>query len=221
MPGISYAKAAKEYLKIVLTAAIMYSVISVSLVKAYHIESGSMEYTLMEGDKVLVNKFLYGVRVPLVHWRLPALRDPSPGDIVVFEYPFNSSIQYVKRCIAVPGQTIEIKNKSVYVNGHLVASPPTMRKSDMLLPPGYQERGISPTGNGNRDNYGPITVTDKFFFVLGDNRDNSEDSRYWGFVPRENILGKAEFIYWSWDPAVPYSEIWNRVRWSRLFSVLR
>jgi len=210
----------KEYIKIIITAAVLYSIISVSLVKAYHIESGSMEYTLMEGDKVLVNKFLYGVRIPLVHWRLLSIRDPRPGDIIVFEYPFNSSIQYVKRCIAVPGQSVEIQNKDVYINGHLLINPGTLRKSEMLLPPGYQERGIYPSGNGNRDNYGPVTVPNKYYFVLGDNRDNSYDSRYWGFVPRENILGKAEFIYWSWDPEVPYLQIWNKVRWERLFIYL-
>lgn len=104
MGNTSYARVIKEYIKIILTAAVIYSVISVSLVKAYHIESGSMEYTLLEGDKILVNKFLYGVRIPLVHWRMPAIRKPRPGDVIVFEYPYNSSIQYVKRCVSVPGQ---------------------------------------------------------------------------------------------------------------------
>ena len=108
MTSSSSFKVVKEYIKIIVTAAIIYSIISVSFVKAYHIESGSMEYTLLEGDKIMVNKFIYGVRLPYVHWRLPALRDPQPGDIIVFEYPYNSSIQYVKRCAAIPGQTIEI-----------------------------------------------------------------------------------------------------------------
>ena len=220
MSATRFTSTIKEYLKIVFTAAILYSIISVSLVKAYHIESGSMEYTLLEGDKILVNKFLYGIRIPVAHWRIPALRAPRPGDIVVFEYPYNSSIQYVKRCAAVPGQIIEIKNKSVIVDGHTWDNPGTMRTSEMLLPPGYQERGIFPSGNGNRDNYGPIEVPENYYFVLGDNRDNSYDSRYWGFVPGENILGKAEFIYWSWDPAIPYLEFWNKIRWNRIGTIL-
>lgn len=217
----NFIKIIKEYARIVFTAAVMYFIISVSLVKAYHIESGSMEYTLLEGDKVLVNKFLYGVVIPYVHWRLPGLRDPHPGDIIVFEYPFNTSVQYVKRCIGVPGQIVEIKNKDVYINGRLFATPLTLRKSDMLLPPDYQERGIFPEGNGNRDNYSPITIPDNYFFVLGDNRDNSFDSRYWGFVPHKNIVGKAEFIYWSLDPSISYQYLWNKVRWNRLLTRLQ
>lgn len=211
----------REYAKIVFSAAVMYFIISVSLVKAYHIESGSMEYTLLEGDKVLVNKFVYGVLIPLSHWRLPGLRDPQPGDIIVFEYPFNTSVQYVKRCIGVPGQIVEIKNKEVYINGHLFATPHTLRKSEMLLPPDYQERGIFPEGNGNRDNYGPITIPNGFYFVLGDNRDNSYDSRYWGFVPHQYVVGKAEFIYWSLDPSISYRYLWNKVRWNRLLTRLQ
>ena len=143
----------------------------------------------------------------------------STGDIVVFKYPLDKSMNYIKRCIAGPGQTVEIKNRQVYVDGVAMENPPESQfTSPAPIRAGLGERGIfSPQGMAwNHDNYGPITVPEGNYFMMGDNRDNSADSRYWGFMPEEDIVGKALIIYFSWDKNQGLSRFYKSIRFDRI-----
>lgn len=234
-----------EYVKSLAIALILALGIKTSLVEAYKIPSGSMEDTLLVGDFLLANKFLYGSKIPLVNAHLPAIRDPKPGDVVIFKYPVDRKTNYIKRCIAVGGQTVEIRNKKVYVDGKEYPFPAHGKFTDTMIMP--QAGGgaapfnpYDPHNPLNRDNFGPYRVPEGMFFMMGDNRDNSFDSRFWGPVPRNLILGKAMVIHWSWrrDERAP---VWSwtnpfsmakafgynlvhffqRVRWNRLGSLVR
>ena len=182
-----------DYTKLFGSALIIALIIKTSLVEAYNIPSGSMEDTLMTGDFILGNKFIYGAKIPLLPLHLPALSDPKPEDVVIFKFPSNPDQNYVKRCIAGPGQTVELRDKKVFIDGKLVEDPEYSKHTDKRIKP----RSGS---NGSRDNYGPYTVPEGHYFMLGDNRDNSYDSRVWGCVPRSNILGRAMIIHFSWAP---------------------
>jgi signal peptidase I len=208
--------------------------IRTTVVEAYRIPSSSMEDTLLIGDFLMVNKFIYGIRTPdwigvpftkigfdVPHTRLPALREPHRGDIIVFKYPLDPSQNYIKRCVGLPGDTIEIRNKVLLINGQVFANPPKSKFTDWrVAPAGVQQRDISPTSAGNRDNYGPIIVPRDRYFMMGDNRDNSADSRYWGFLPRDNVVGKALIIYFSWDKYIPFYRFYESVRWGRIASLI-
>lgn len=182
-----------EYVKLFGSALIIALIIKTSLVEAYNIPSGSMEDTLMTGDFILGNKFVYGAKIPLLPIHLPAFDDPEPGDIVIFKFPRNPEVNYIKRCVAVPGQTVEIRNKLVYVDGVLIEDPEHSKHTDARVKPQSSLDGI-------RDNYGPVRVPDGQYFMMGDNRDNSFDSRFWGFVPRSNVMGRAMIVHFSWVP---------------------
>ncbi|MCB9357306.1 MAG: signal peptidase I [Calditrichaeota bacterium] len=223
---------AREWTEFLITLVIMVFFIRVTTVEAYRIPTGSMENTLLVGDFLLVNKFIYGIRTPdwvgipftgigvdLPWWRLPAPRHVEPGDIVVFKYPKDRSVNYIKRCVAGPGQIIEIKNRQVYVDGVLSEFPPESKfTSPAPVREGLGERGIfSPQGElWNHDNFGPLEVPEGHYFMMGDNRDNSADSRYWGFLPEEDVIGKALIIYFSWDKNRTLSDVTKSVRFSRI-----
>jgi signal peptidase I len=186
------------------------------------------------GDFLLANKFVYGARLPLVGWQLPAIDEPEPGDVVIFIYPVDGATKYIKRCVAGPGDTVEVRDKALYVNGVRFEDPPESKFVD----PHVQPR--RPGGKSSRDNFGPIVVPINSYFMMGDNRDNSYDSRFWNAVPRDLILGEAMMIHWSWneeahpspdispaDPlSVPRLFIYNaiyfldKVRWNRLFDII-
>jgi signal peptidase I len=206
--------AAREYLEAILVALILALVLRTFVVQAYRIPSDSMKNTLEVGDFILVSKFSY-------HFR-----EPRPDDILVFKYPLNPSKDFVKRCIAVEGQMVEIRDKVVYVNGERRTEPKSVRFGDAT---------IVPADLGHLDNFGPVIVPPGTVFVLGDNRDNSRDSRVWGFLDKDLIRGKASFIYWSWAPdpnapkwespyvvpilTIPFYNLMHlpdRVRWNRL-----
>ena len=220
----------RDWVETIVTVGLMVFVIRVTVVEAFRIPTGSMEDTLLVGDFLLVNKFTYGIRTPdwigipfteigfdIPFTRLPSLEDPEPGDIIVFRYPRNPRINYIKRCIAVGGQTVEVRDKKIYVDGKLFPDRSGMKyDTSHIIPKGLHERGIYPENGGNRDNYGPIQVPEGYYFMMGDNRDNSLDSRYWGFLPQENIVGKAYRIYFSWDKTVPLYRFFNKIRWSRI-----
>jgi signal peptidase I len=186
----------KDWLK---TAAISLAIVVTFrgvVAQAYQIPSGSMERTLLIGDFLYINKMLYGSEIDLgfgghrfFYHRFPAFRQPKPGDIIVFRYPPNPRQDFIKRCVAVAGQTIEIKNKVLYVDG-VAREEPFAHHDDPRVYP----REISA-----RDNFGPYVVPAGNVFMMGDNRDNSLDSRFWGPLPLGNIKGKAMFLYWSWD----------------------
>src|SRR5262245_36439512 len=176
--------------------------------QAYQIPSGSMERTLLIGDFLWINKMLYGSEIDLgfgghrlFYYRFPAIRSPKPGDIIVFRFPEKPTQDFIKRCVAVAGETVEIKNKALYVNGVKRDEPYAHHDDSRILP-----REISA-----RDNYGPFEVPAGHIFMMGDNRDNSLDSRFWGPLSLKMVKGKAMFLYWSWD-----GEKW-RPRFERLF----
>jgi signal peptidase I len=176
-------KVFREWVESILIAFVLAIFIRTFVVQAFRIPTGSMRTTLMEGDVILVNKFIYGAKVPFLSLRLPALRKPVAGDVVVFIYPEDPKKDFIKRLVACGGDTVEIKNGTIFVNGQ------------PLLEGGFGGRYYY-----NRGEYGreadKIIVPQGQYFVLGDNSASSQDSRYWGFVPQENLLGKAVFIYW-------------------------
>jgi signal peptidase I len=174
----------------------------VSVVEAYRIPSASMEDTILVGDRLIVNKFIFGARLPLFGWRTPPLREPRPGDVIVFRSPIEPGVNFIKRCVAIEGQTVEIRDKHVFVDGRQVGLPPHAKVDDRHHLPAM-------------DNLAPVVVPPGCLFVLGDNRDNSTDSRSWGFLERDNVLGRAMMIYWSWIPD-EHGAFWNRVRWYRI-----
>ncbi|MFA7361756.1 MAG: signal peptidase I, partial [Candidatus Kapaibacterium sp.] len=260
--------------------------------EAYRIPTGSMENTLLVGDFLLVTKYTYGattprnipftdVRIPYV--KLPGFKDPKPGDVVVFDFPGERDekqsrevLNYIKRCVGVPGDEIKVINKVLYRNGQIFPNPPQSKFIAPLQPPNLANNRIFPKNSGwNEDNYGPIRVPkagDKikidstnfewykmfiiregysnvilnkdgsltvddirmnegmyevkrdYLWMMGDNRNNSLDSRFWGFMPMENVVGEAFIIYWSWDANISFANFFDligSIRWSRVGSLIQ
>jgi signal peptidase I len=179
----------REYAESIVIAIILALIIRTFLVQAFKIPSGSMEDTLAIGDHLLVSKFIYGTKIPFSDKRVMTFRDPRRGDVIVFEYPEDPSKDFIKRVIGVPGDVVEGKDKKVYVNGKHYENPHEIHKESEIIP-----KQVNP-----RDSFGPITVPENSFFVMGDNRDRSYDSRFWKFVRRDQIKGLAFIKYWSWD----------------------
>ena len=195
-----------EYVKAVLTALVLALIIRAFVIQAFTIPSGSMIPTLLVGDYILVNKFLLGspVDIPFTNinlFRMPGLRRPHKGDVIVFKFPVDPSKDFIKRVVAVEGDKIEARDKVIYVNG-LPANEPFMRHTDNLVLP-------------NRDNFGPIEIPKDKYFCMGDNRDNSRDSREWGFVDIKDVKGKALIIYFSKDTSHPLLRL-DKVRFERI-----
>lgn len=180
----------REYAEAIITALILALVIRAYVIQAFKIPSGSMIPTLLIGDHILVNKFIYGTKIPFTNRRVLVFKKPERGDIIVFKYPENPKKDFIKRVIATEGDVIESRDKTVYMNGKAVTEPYAH----------HLDSNIRPGGNDPRDNFGPLIVPKDKVFVMGDNRDQSYDSRYWGFVDLKDIRGKALIIYWSWDP---------------------
>jgi signal peptidase I len=178
-----------EYAEAIVTALILALLIRAYVVQAFKIPTASMVDTLLVGDHILVNKFIYGLRIPFSDERFVVFKEPQRGDIVVFKYPEDPKRDFIKRIVAVGGDVIEARDKVLYLNG----SP--LEESFVS----HRDKDIKPREFEERDNFGPIVVPKEKFFVMGDNRDYSYDSRYWGFVDFEEIKGKALIIYWSWD----------------------
>lgn len=191
----------RENVEAILLAVLLALFIRTFVVQAFKIPSGSMKDTLLIGDHILVNKFIYGVRMPFTGKTLVSVREPRRGDIVVFRYPEEPDKDFIKRVVGVPGDVVEGRNKQVFVNGQPEDVPYAYHKDPRVLPAYLPQP---------RDNFGPVTVPPDSLFVMGDNRDESYDSRFWGFVRYQALKGKAFMIYWSWD-----SDDFN-VRWGRL-----
>lgn len=221
--------------EMLVTVLILVLFIRVTVVEAFRIPTGSMEGTLLIGDFLLVNKFIYGIRTPdwigipftrigfsIPYYRFPAFKQPERGDVIVFRYPKDYRLNYIKRCVGLPGDTIEVRNKTVYVNGKVFPDSPELKHTDLrTFPRGRNELGIYPPGAGNRDNFGPIVIPEDYYFMMGDNRDNSSDSRYWGPLPKKLIVGEALIIYFSWDKYVPFYRFFKKIRWSRIGDIIR
>lgn len=186
----------REYAEALIVAVILALIIRTFVVQAFKIPSESMLETLQVGDHLLANKFVYGIKIPFTDKYIYEGADPKHGDIVIFKYPNDPSIDYIKRVIGVPGDVIEVRDKQLYRNGTPVKEA-YIRFSD---PDGREPL---------RDNYAPVTVPQGKYFVMGDNRDNSLDSRFWGFVDKNAIRAKAWRLYWSWGGL-------NDIRWSRI-----
>lgn len=179
----------REYAESIIVAVILALIIRTFFVQAFKIPSGSMEDTLLIGDHLLVSKFLYGTKIPFTDTKILKIRDPKRGDVVVFEYPEDPSKDFIKRVVGTPGDVVEGKDKKVFVNGKLYENPHEIHK----------EQEIIPKAQNPRDTFGPMTVPADSYFVMGDNRDRSYDSRFWGFVKSSKLKGKAFIKYWSWD----------------------
>jgi signal peptidase I len=275
-------------LKSIGSALIIVLFIQSFFIQGYSTPTSSMENTILIGDKMFFNQFIYGAGSPRVipfteirlpYFKLPAVSEPKRGDIVNFEFPGNRDevktffVQYLKRIVGEPGDTIHIIDKVVYVNGVMFPTPPHALFMNRILPAGDGEPSIFPKGSGwNQDNYGPLVVPSKgdvinlnkenyerwdtfikreghnpvllsdgtikidgipqnkytiehnYYFMMGDNRDNSLDSRFWGFVPRQNIIGKALITYWSWNSEIPwsqFSDLVGSIRWDRIGTLLK
>lgn len=268
----------------IIFAIIVALLLKVFVVEAYRIPTGSMENTLLVGDFLLVNKFIYGAKSPqylpftdirIPYFQLPPLELPHRGNVIVFEWPGDQNelrppnpINYIKRCIGLPGDTVQVIDRVVYVNGKRQPFPEDVKFDDYpVMPKGYPNPQIYPPGaDWNVDYYGPIvvpkkgmvihlskrdfgewhifieregntcslqdttvyvdgkpaktyTVKQNYYFMMGDNRENSFDSRFWGFVPFKNILGQAMIIYWSWNPHIPFYDVFAKIasiRWGRI-----
>lgn len=227
--ALSAARWSWEWIKSLVIAFALFLVLRTFVIEAFRIPTASMEGTLLVGDFLLVNKAVYGAQVPGTALRLPAFGDPERGDVVVFTPPHEPDKNYVKRLVGVPGDTLEMRDKVLFRNRELVAEPyarygdpldahaPTMRWQVHYLPEALDALRYRPT----RDNWGPVVVPQGHYFVLGDNRDDSEDSRYWGFVDGESLKGKPLFVYYSFDPRTLRSAPWiTDIRWSRIGGVI-
>jgi len=288
--GIKPKSRTKEYIDALLFACLVAIFLKIFFIEAYRIPTGSMENTLLVGDFLLVNKFIYGATTPrnipftdtrIPYFSLPSIKEPHRGDVVVFDFPgyrdepqSKEVVNYIKRLVGEPGDTVEIRNRELFVNRQPMPNAP-----DALIDPSFMrdtnmaEPKIFPRGSKwNEDNYGPIAVPRKgdivklsadnyemwrmfiireghncrvasdgkvfvdeapvteykvlkdYFFMMGDHRTNSLDSRFWGFMPRENVVGEAMLIYWSWNPDIPFirfGELWNSIRWNRIAKIIR
>jgi len=251
-----------------------------TIIASYHVPTGSMENTIMTGDFLFGNNFIYGSRTPdwigipytrigfhIPWFRLPSIKEPEQGDIVIFKYPEDQYVHYVKRCVAGPGQTFEVRDKQAFVNSKEFVNPPNSKFQPTTYSKYWNDYRIFPRGAGNQDNYGPIyipkegdtlrigeyptqlfknvvelarhsfyiqngkvvidgyeqeyyVVEQDYYFMMGDNRDNSLDSRFWGFVPFDLVVGRAMVVWLSIDKEKPLYRFTKIVRWKRFGKIL-
>jgi signal peptidase I len=222
----------REYFESIVIAVILALFVRTWVVQAFKIPTGSMENNLLIGDHLLVNKFIFGPTPLAIGRAVLPVRPIRRGDIVVFKYPEEPDRDFIKRVIGLPGETIQLKNKKVYVNGQPLEEPYV----HFLTPPSNDYQEV--TAYDLRERFGPVTVPGDQYFVMGDNRDNSQDSRYWGFLPRSHVKGKALLIYWSYESGREdyldegllaslkrmgsvVTHFFTRTRWERLFRQIR
>lgn len=195
----------RENIEAILLAVVLALFIRTFIIQAFKIPSGSMKQTLLIGDHILVNKFIYGVKLPFTDTTIIPFKNPARGDIIVFKFPEDPDKDFIKRVIGVSGDVVECRDKQIYLNHKRLNHDYGIHTDPHIIPAGIQPR----------DNFGPIKVPENSLFVMGDNRDHSYDSRFWGFVNKNVVRGKALIIYWSWD-----KENFG-VRWNRIGDVLR
>jgi signal peptidase I len=221
-PDPSFKKSvAREYFESLVIAVVLALFIRTFVVQAFKIPTGSMEPNLLIGDHLLVNKLVFGPYVSGAERTLLPMKEIGRRDVIVFKYPEDPERDFIKRVIGLPGEQIEVRAKRVYVNGRLLDEPYAYYLEEpppvpQELDPGDDRQAM----NGDpRENYGPVTVPPKHYFVMGDNRDNSQDSRYWGFLPRDYVKGRALVIYWSYEAEA--GNIVTGTRWGRLLHQVR
>ena len=224
---------AREYFESIVVAVILALFIRTFVVQAFKIPTGSMEENLLIGDHLLVNKFVYGPTATSLEEGVLPIDDISRGDVIVFKYPVEPDRDFIKRVIGLPGETVEVRDRKVYINGAPIDEPYV----HYLLPASSSDYH-EVTSYDVRERYGPVTVPAGHYFMMGDNRDNSQDSRYWGFLPRELVKGKALVIYWSYESerddyeaegasatlrnvVSVFTHFFTRTRWSRMLHQIR
>ena len=224
----------REYFESIVIAVILALFIRTFVVQAFKIPTGSMEETLLIGDHLLVNKFVFGPAPTAAERTLLPIGTIKRRDVLVFKYPEDPERDFIKRVIGLPGETVELREKKVYVNGTALDEPYV----HFLTPAGGVSEFHEVTSFDVRERYGPVTVPADHYFMMGDNRDNSQDSRYWGFLPRENIKGKSVVIYWSYQAeredyqdesagatvkglVSVFAHFFTRTRWDRMFHQTR
>jgi len=220
----------REYFESIVIAVILALFIRTFVVQAFKIPTGSMEENLLIGDHLLVNKFVFAPTATPVERALLPIGTIKRGDVIVFKYPEEPERDFIKRVIGLPGETVELRDKKVYVNGNGLDEPYV----HFLQPPGQNSEFHEVTSFDVRERYGPVSVPAEHYFVMGDNRDNSQDSRYWGFLPRDYVKGKALVIYWSYEAeredyaedgagatikglVSVFAHFFTRTRWDRMF----
>jgi len=220
----------REYFESIVIAVILALFIRTFVVQAFKIPTGSMEENLLIGDHLLVNKFIFAPTASPIERAVLPVGTIKRGDVIVFKYPEEPERDFIKRVIGLPGETVELKDKKVYINGKGLDEPYV----HFLQPPGQNSEFHEVTSFDVRERYGPVTVPSDHFFVMGDNRDNSQDSRYWGFLPRDYVKGKALVIYWSYESEREdyaedgagatlkglisvFAHFFTRTRWDRMF----
>jgi signal peptidase I len=224
----------REYFESIAIAVILALFIRTFVVQAFKIPTGSMENNLLIGDHLIVNKFVFGPDGRGLDRAVLPMRDIRRGDVIVFKYPEDPERDFIKRVIGLPGETLEVKDKRVYVNGTRLEEPYV----HYLEPPRGPSEYHEVTSFDLRERYGPVKIPADKYFVMGDNRDNSQDSRYWGFLPREYVKGRALMIYWSYESETEdyqqtglgstikdlfsvVTHFFTRTRWTRMFHVIR
>lgn len=283
-PPLTFGESVISWAKTIVSSLLIVMIVNGLLIASFVVPTGSMENEVMAGDFLFVNKFIYGgstpqtipfLDTPLPYFRLPGLRDPEKNDVIVFIFPgYRDQVKadefqyYLKRCVATAGDTLEVRNKKVFINGVEQPIPPNAKFEMRGLEAGDHLRTFPDGAGFTRDNWGPMrvpkagdviplndstfymwrtfimreehqlekngqmvmidgknatsyTVQRDYCFGMGDNRDNSLDSRYWGFIPYENVVGTPLFVYWSWDPNIPVSSLGDKlssIRWGRIFT---
>jgi signal peptidase I len=223
-----------EWVKSIAFALVVWLFLRTFLLEAFRIPSGSMENTLMVGDFLFVNKLLYGAEVPFTGRHLPPLREPRRDDVVVFDSVEEEGLKVVKRLVGMPGDTLSMTAGALYRNGQSVDEPWARHGNPGAYADAYHRTrmrewqlkhfaGDDPAGyHPDLQDWGPILVPEGHYFMMGDNRDDSYDGRYWGFLPRENVRGRPLFIYYSFDATswkpLPF---FTAIRWNRIFSLPR
>jgi signal peptidase I len=233
-PGPFRKSTAREYFESIVIAVILALFIRTFVVQAFKIPTGSMENNLLIGDHLLVNKFVFGPTATRLERAIFPIGTIKRGDVIVFKYPEQPEIDYIKRVIGLPGETVELKAKKISINGTPLDEPYV----HFLEPPGAEANLHEVTSIDVRERYGPVTVPPNQYFVMGDNRDNSQDSRYWGFLQRDYIKGKALLIYWSYEAeredyetegagatlrglGSVFAHFFTRTRWDRMLHQIR
>jgi len=234
----------REYFESAVTVAIIALFATTFVIQAFKIPTGSMKSTLLVGDHLLVNKFVYGINSGLPGKLLP-YREPKRGDVIVFKYPNDPDVAYVKRLIGMPGDTVEMIGRAVYINGEIMNENYNVKESEdgavintVIDDPQkrYTLQYFNP--GGDRSHWGPYDVPEGHYFAMGDNRDNSQDSRYWQFIPRDYMLGQPLVIYWSFEtardeylrtsPGERFKQLadvvlnfFTKTEWKRTFKIIR
>ena len=220
----------REYFESIVIAVILALFIRTFVVQAFKIPTGSMEENLLIGDHLLVNKFVFAPTASSIERALLPIGTIKRGDVIVFKYPEEPERDFIKRVIGLPGETVELRDKKVYINSNGLNETYV----HFLQPPGQNSEFHEVTSFDVRERYGPVSVPAEHYFVMGDNRDNSQDSRYWGFLPRDYVKGKALVIYWSYEAeredyaedgagatikglVSVFAHFFTRTRWDRMF----